>query len=61
MIQLKDDDYEIIEDGVWLEVNNMSIRIFVAPDGVEIDVYKRGDEMGEAVLSTKAYNSWVKD
>lgn len=54
---IPDTDYILSDGAAWLEVKNFSIRIAATDEGVSVDIYRKGDEMGGAVTSTYAYDN----
>ena len=46
---LRDGDYELIDEAMWLQVNNLSLRIKQTDTQLQVEVYPRGHEMYEPV------------
>lgn len=55
-MQIPDGDHVLIEERAWFTVGPYSVRINKTDEGIAVDVYALGDEMGEALGST-----WVLD
>lgn len=56
-ILLADGDYTLSEGAAWLEVKNFAIRIFATDEGVNVDIYRNGDEMADAIASAYAFDN----
>ena len=52
---LEDGDYRIKEDGIWLTVENLSIRIWNDKfnDSVEDKIYRLGEELSDSLASMR--------
>lgn len=50
---LQDDDY-VVETGVWLTLNNISVRVYKTDEGVVCDMYPAGRELEDEIASTYA-------
>jgi hypothetical protein len=57
---LEDGDYTLTEGAGWFSVKGFSIRIMSTDEGVVVDVYEDGKEMGSPVSSTYAFDSEVQ-
>jgi hypothetical protein len=55
--ELKDGDYTLADGNAWLTVGNVSIRISATDQGVVCDMYRRGDEMSDAIASCYVFNT----
>lgn len=60
-IPLDDQDYILTDGGAWLEVKGFAIRIHSTDEGVVVDIYKNGKEMEEAIASTYAFDTEIKE
>ena len=49
--QLKDDDYELVEDRAWFQCSKFSVRLGVISGGLFVDVYADGHEMEHPLAS----------
>jgi phage FluMu gp28-like protein len=56
-MKLKDGDYELVDDGVWLSVRGFSVRIFSTDNGIDVRIYKNGAEDEGAITATFAADS----
>ena len=52
---LKDNDYVLVEGAGWFRVENLAVRIHKTDEGVVVDIYSNGLEMGGPVASTYAF------
>ena len=48
-------DYRLKRDYVQLEVENLSVKISKGNEGITVDIWPIGDEMGEPIASTYAF------
>ena len=50
---LADGDY-VANDGCWISIRGFAVRIVPTDTGIDVAVYKDGDEMGDSVAETWA-------
>jgi hypothetical protein len=55
-MNLKDNDYTLVDGAAWFEVKGFAIRIHSTDEGVVVDVFKNGDYT-EAIASTYAFDT----
>jgi len=49
------------ENSVWITVDNISVYVVRADEGVIVDLYPKGDEMSAPLTGTYAFNSEAED
>lgn len=55
---LPDEDYILTDGSGWFEVDGLfSVRIHGTDEGVAVDIYKNGEELGGAIASAYAFTS----
>ena len=55
-LQIPDGDHTLTEGRAWLTVGPYSVRVNKTDEGIAVDIYALGDEMGELLGAT-----WVHD
>jgi hypothetical protein len=61
MIDLKEDDYNLVDGGAWFSIKNFSIKINKTDDGIVVDVYQKGFEDRDPIASTWALDSEIEE
>lgn len=54
-------DYVLKDGGAWLEVKGFAVWVRATDEGVVVDIFKNGDELGESLASTYAFDSEVEN
>lgn len=60
-VGLLDADYELEENGVWLGIDNIAVRVVRTDEGVVVDLYPNGREDSEPLASTYAHFDEARD
>ena len=58
---LTDGDYSLAEDGVWIESHPFAVRLLRTTGGLDVKIYRNGQEDQTAVASTYAALSSHQD
>lgn len=59
--QLFEDDYEIMDDSVWLGMGDFSIRVLKTKNGMITEIYARGCETDEPLATANAFDEDALD
>jgi len=60
-MEIKDGDYVLAEGAGWFEVGGFAIRIKKDDEGVVVDVYKKGREDEDSIVSCYAFDSELEE
>lgn len=55
-MELKDGDYTLVDGNAWFTIKGFSVRIHGTDEGVIVDVWNKGEEDGDVVASTYAFD-----
>lgn len=55
-MELKDGDYTLVDGNAWFTIKKFSVRIHGTDEGVIVDVWNKGEEDGDVVASTYAFD-----
>jgi len=58
-MELHDEDYTLVDEGMWLTVKGFSIRIRTTNEGVTVDIYAYGREHEDAIAGAYAFDADV--
>ena len=56
-IELRDEEYVLIEGGAWFTIGNISVRLTNTDEGVVCDMYPLNNETSDSVASCYAFYS----
>lgn len=54
-------DFVLKHDSAWVTVKGFSVYLKQTDEGVAVDIYPKGEEDGEAIASTYAFDSEVEN
>lgn len=60
-VNLSDNDYVLVDKAAWFTVKGFAVRVRGTDDGVAIDVYKDGAEMGEPLAHCYVLDADLED
>lgn len=60
-IELKDDDYVLVEGRAWFTIGNISVRLTRTDEGVVCDMYPLNNETSDSVASCYAFHSEMEE
>jgi hypothetical protein len=58
---VEESDYILKKDYAWITVENLSVQIKKTDEGVVVDIWPLGEEMGDPIASTYAFFSEALD
>jgi hypothetical protein len=58
-MELHDEDYTLVDEGMWLTVKGFSIRVHTKNEGVIVDIYVNGREDEDPIAGAYAFDTEV--
>jgi hypothetical protein len=56
-MELHDEDYTLVDEGMWLTVKCFSIRVHTKNEGVIVDIYVNGREDEDPIAGAYAFDN----